>query len=355
MDANIDFLKWNTDNLPAGIQGLVTDLFSRIFPLGVTQEVTTPTGLWPGQSSSGLDHLYTDNPRKLSKVHTELRGSDHKLIKVTRYARSITMGSRYIRKRCYKDFDETEFREKISQISWLELYLCNDEEAVQILTSNLNRVLDQLAPVKTVQMRSKYAPWLSSETKVIMKERDAAQVQASDSNHPDDWRLFRNLRNHVTRRMRNEKASWERQRLDHSQNSSTNLWKNIKGWLNWKASGPPTQLYFEGSLINTPKGMATTMNRFFITKVNKLRQGIAASNADPLEMLRQTMSRRTCSFNLRPAHPDEILKKITNLKNSKSTGLDYIEFLFVFVFSCKAAALHSINSLTHSQSLKTLD
>ena len=111
MAADIDFLKWTSDILPAGIQALVSDLFSRIFLLGVSHVVTTPTRLWPGQPSSGLDQMYTNNPRKLSEVHTELRGSDHKLIKVTRFARSIKRGSRYVRKRCYKEFDETEFRE----------------------------------------------------------------------------------------------------------------------------------------------------------------------------------------------------------------------------------------------------
>ena len=351
MDANIDFLKWTSDSLPANIHTLVTDLFSRIFPLGVSQVVTTPTRLWPGQSSSGLDHLYTNNPEKLSQVHTELAGSDHKLLKVTRFAKSVKRSSRYVRKRCYKDFDETEFRKKVSELSWFELYLCDDvEKAVHLLTSNINRVLDQFAPVRTVQMRSRYAPWLSSETKAIMKERDAAQVQASYSNHPDDWRLFRNLRNTVTKRMRNEKASWERQRLDHAENTSTNLWRNIKGWLNWKSSGPPTQLFAEGSLITSPKGLATTMNRYFISKVNRLRQGIPDNNSDPLELLRQTMSRRNCSLHLRPVHPDEILKIITNLQNSKSTGLDYID-----TYTIKLIAHDILPAITHIVNLSIRD
>ena len=227
------------------------------------------------------------------------------------------------------------------------------EKAVQLLTSNINRVLDQFAPVRTVQMRSRYAPWLSSETKAIMKERDAAQVQASYSNHPDDWRLFRNLRNTVTRRMRNEKASWERQRLDHAENTSTNLWRNIKGWLNWKSSGPPTPSFAEGSLLNSPKGLATTMNtmnRYFISKVNRLRQGIPDNNSDPLELLRQTMSRRTCSLHLRPVHPDEILKIITNLQNSKSTGLDYID-----TYTIKLIAHDILPAITHIVNLSIRD
>ena len=115
MDANIDFLKWTKDNLPpsdstARLKPLIKDLFSDIFPLGVSQMVTTPTRFWPGQPPSGLDHLYTNSPGKLSEVHTELTGgSDHMLIKVTRFAKSIKKNARYVRKRCYKEFEESIF------------------------------------------------------------------------------------------------------------------------------------------------------------------------------------------------------------------------------------------------------
>ena len=326
MDANIDFLKWTSDTLQPGVKPLVNDLFSNIFPLGVSQMVNSPTRYWPGQPPSGLDHLYTNRPNKLSEVFSEHAGSDHKLIKVTRSAKSIARNSRYVRKRCYRDFDERKFREEVSRLSWHELYLCEDvEQAVYILTSSLNTILDQLAPVKTVQVRTRYAPWLSSETKAIIKERDAAQIHASGTQDPDDWRLYKNLRNTITRRMKKEKASWEKQRLDHAQNSSTNLWKNIKGWLNWKASGPPTQLFADGSLISSPKALATTMNRYFISKVDRLRQGIPRNNSDPLKVLRKTMADRSCSFHFKPVHPDNILEIIKGLRNSKATGLDYID------------------------------
>ena len=349
MDANIDFLKWTNDNLPpndstARLKPLINDLFSEIFPLGVSQMVTTPTRFWPGQPSSGLDHLYTNNPGKLSEVYTELSGgSDHRLIKVTRFAKSIKRNARYVRKRCYKGFDEEKFKDEVAKLSWYELYLCEDlDNAVRILTTSLTSILDRLAPVKTVQIRTRYAPWLSPETKAVMKERDAAQVQATQTQYADDWRLYRNLRNSVTSRMRQERASWEKQRLNYAENSSTNLWKNIKGWLNWKSSGPPTQLFSDGSLINTPEGLATTMNRFFINKVNRLRQGIPVNNSDPLKILRETMRNRSCNFTLSPVHPDEILKIIQNLKNSKSSGLDCLDTYII-----KLVSSHILPAITH--------
>ena len=62
MDANIDFLKWSTDNISSSdhthrLKPLIEELFSRIFPLGVSQMVNTPTRAWPGQPESGLDNL----------------------------------------------------------------------------------------------------------------------------------------------------------------------------------------------------------------------------------------------------------------------------------------------------------
>ena len=219
-----------------------------------------------------------------------------------------------------------------------------------MLPKKVTSILDQLAPVRTIQSRNRYAPWLSADTKISMKDRDSAQRKATQTQHPDDWRLYRNLRNTVTARMKLEKSSWQKQRLDHSQNSSTNLWKSIKTCLNWKSAGPPSQLFQDGVLINTPEGLATTMNRFFINKVERLRQSIPGSNIDPLSMLRETMSQRSCSFGFKAVHPDEVLKIIRNLKNSKATGIDEIDTYII-----KLAANDLVPAITHIINLSLRD
>ena len=109
MDANIDFLKWTRDDLPASdsthkLRPLIIQLFSKIFPHGVSQLVSTATRTWPGQADSGLDHIYTNKPEKLSEVKCEyMGGSDHKLLKIVRFSKSLQRGARYVRKRCFKN------------------------------------------------------------------------------------------------------------------------------------------------------------------------------------------------------------------------------------------------------------
>ena len=72
--------------------------------------VTVPTRSWPGTEDAGLDHLYTNQPEKLSNVITEFTGgSDHKLLRVTRYSKSLQQIARFIKKRVYKNFSPSEF------------------------------------------------------------------------------------------------------------------------------------------------------------------------------------------------------------------------------------------------------
>ena len=81
--------------------------------------------------------------------------------------------------------DVTSILTKISlltvrQLSWLEVYLSEDvDEAVHLLSKNLTNVLDEMAPLRTIQIRKNYNPFISKETKELMKARDKLQQLAS--------------------------------------------------------------------------------------------------------------------------------------------------------------------------------
>ena len=125
--------------------------------------------------------------------------SDHKLIKVTRFARSFRQNPRYIRKRIFKDFNDKKFQQKLEESNLDEILSCTDvNDATKILVDKISKVLDEMAPIKTIQTRTNYVPWLSEDTKGLQQERDDAQKKASHTDDPEDWRLFRSLRNLLT-------------------------------------------------------------------------------------------------------------------------------------------------------------
>ena len=337
MDANLDFLKWTNDSLPAGdstvrLKPLVDLLFQKILPHGVSQMVSVATRSWPGQDDAGLDHVYTNKPEKMSGVYAEFTGgSDHKLIQITRFSKSLQRNIRYVRKRAFKNFVGEDFKKAVQDLSWWDVYSSLDpEQATIILTSKLTAILDQMAPIRTIQVRKRYAPWLSDTTKKMILERNEAQRLAGQTKDQDDYRKYKSLRNQTTAKMRQEKKAWEQQKLCSNKNDPSALWKNVKSWLNWNNSGPPTKLFHNGQMISSPAGLAATMNSYFLGKVAGLRETIPEASSDPLSRLRESMADRQCNFSFQAVKPDDVLKAIKSLKNSKSTGTDYIDTYRVF-------------------------
>ena len=172
-DLNLCHLKWNQLDLPKTcishkLLSLRNELFDRIIPEGFCQLVTGHSFIRQGQEKSGLDHLYSNRVNKLSEValHTNA-GSDHKMIFVTRYSKSISHNVRYVKKRIFKNFNADGFRADVKLIScWACVYSCTSaSQAAANLSGKLSKALDRWAPVRKIQVRQNYKPWVSKETR----------------------------------------------------------------------------------------------------------------------------------------------------------------------------------------------
>ena len=303
-----------------------------------------PTRFWPNQQPTGLDHYFTSNPRKLSDIQVIANGSsDHRIIFATRFSRCISRKPRLIKKRSYKNCDAVQFLAAIRKISWWRIYSCNEiNVAVEILTEEITSILDKMAPIKLFQVRTNYAPWLTANTKTLMQQRDSAQKKANETNLDDDWRAYKGLRNRINNILKTEKKTWQSEKLKEAAGDVSKTWNSVKSWLGWSTGGPPTQLFENGLLLNKPSCLARCMNEFFINKVLNLRANLPPSNMNPLELLRNLMKNRKCSFYLKPVDPDEIEKIISGLKSTKSCGLDNIDS-----FVIKLAKNELVPAITH--------
>ena len=131
-DINLNHLDWcqpigSQSGQTRKLRPLIEQLFTRIFPHSISQCVTVPTRFMQGHLPTGLDHFYTNHPEKLSPVETRFCGSsDHKVIIATRFSKIVKKSARYIHKRCYKNFNVSEFLSDVSKISWWGVYQCNN-------------------------------------------------------------------------------------------------------------------------------------------------------------------------------------------------------------------------------------
>ena len=271
---NINHLDWAASSTRQSSQTrklkpLIEQLFNQILPHSVSQCVTVPTRFMHGQPETGIDHFYTNRPDKLSSIQTQFwGGSDHKLILATRYSKVIRNNVRYVKKRSYKNFNPNEFISEVEKIRWWGVYQTESVDlAVQLFSDKLTTILDQLAPIKTVQTRTRYAPWLSQSTKLLIEKRDQAQSRASRSKVQEDWNIFKRLRNQVTSKLRVEKSKWQQDKLKDSSGNPREQWQFVLGWLDWKTAKSPSQLFYSGRMINKPSEIADCQNDFFINKV----------------------------------------------------------------------------------------
>ena len=330
-DINLNFLEFWTEVSEASAhfnryRPLVHALLDHVIPHGFSQLITEVTRIQQNQTPALLDHLWTNKPDKLSNIQTFfVGGSDHKIISAIRHTKQSIRKPRIVKKRCFKKFNAEDFIEEVRKISWFEVYMTeNVELAVELLSGKITTILDKMAPIKTIQTRSNYAPWISEDTKNKIKKRNELQKKASETNLDSDWEKYKKQRNLINNILKTEKKSWQERKVVNLGSDTSSVWKNLKNWLGWNKGGPPSKLLDGGIIYTKPKDLARIMNKFFIDKVQNLRLNMTQNHGDPLRLLQILMRNRTCSFNFQPEHPDQILKILSNLKSSSSCGTDEI-------------------------------
>ena len=360
-DMNLDSAKLMGGSGPQ--QPLVDALLQQVVPLGATQcapaATWTPQGGQRGQPS-GLDHHWTNRPDKLSEVEALVIGqSDHKLISAVRHTKVVLSGHKYVRKRCYKNFESGKFLEEVKNIQWWPVYQCEDvDRAVELFTVALTSILDTMAPVRKIQQRRRYAGWLSEDTRKQMEARDLAMARFARSRLQEDWEVARQHRNRVNRLLKSEKCRHTREKVRQCEEvqDSGRIWQNIRSYIGWGGTGgAPTQLTnTAGQLLTSPAAMAEEQNTFYVNKVKKIREKLP-QRGDPTALLRRIMESRPrprpAGLSLSSATPETVDKIIRKMKNSKASGLDYIDTRIL-----KMARPHIVPALTHivNLSLSTL-
>ena len=100
-------------------------------------------------------------------------------------------------------------------------------------------VVDTHAPLRTKRVRSKRSPWITSELKKRMHERDIMKLKAIRSKNPQDWGEFKRLRNKVNCKIKIAKESYYKQSFTEHKNDSRRTWQTINWNLHLAKVTPP--------------------------------------------------------------------------------------------------------------------
>ena len=235
-------------------------------------------------SMSIIDHVYTNARFRCSDVEvTSFGDSDHDIISYTRYSKNPPVPARLICKRSYKNFDSSKFLADIEKIDWSEVYTCIDpEEATKCFTRKFRSVLNAHAPWTRIQQRKAFSPWITTETKEMMKQRDLWKQRAKQLAELSEvacpvqihaWGQYKQLRNQVNNRKKTDERAYKSQKVSEVADSPDLVWKKAKNFMGWKSQGVPAQIKVGNDLITSAKKIANLLNNFFVNKVETIRKG----------------------------------------------------------------------------------
>ena len=261
-------------------------------------------------------------------IKIRLKGTDNKPVEIL--------------SRNKNNFDSVIFKNRVKEIDWNELFeQTNVNVACDLFSQPLVKILDEMAPLQKIQIRKSFTPWVSDDTKNIMKLRDETRTKAVNSSQEEDWILYRALRNKCTAEVVRDKNKYNTKKYEtfEENNDVKNLYKHVKNQMGWLKSGPPTSIRLENGMERRPQSIANILNKFYQDKVKNLNMKLPVTNLDPLKVLRAALERwgsktdQIKTLKLHPVTRSHTLKLIKKLGNSTSFGLDGIDAISLKVIA----------------------
>ena len=331
-DMNLDYLRWA--NPEQHLIQMVEYTQDIVEIAGFTQLIQNYTRSWRNQADSLLDHVWSNCDNKIVRHFNEKRGdSDHNVVGVDVSCSEIKSGGFNVKKRRWKNFKKETFQKLVKDTNWNDiLEEVNTDIANSMFEDRYCAILNSIAPMCTVQTRTHYNKWISSETKSEMILREELRLKARHTNLDTDWIIYRQKKNLCTRLQKSDKAKSLRQLFDRIEieNDSAALHSSTRALLGLKRSEPPRCFKIHGRVIRKQKDLAETQSTYYHDKVSEIRSSLPRVNQDPLLYLKRSFDRwfppgGRPKFQLKQTNTKEVLEMICNLKNSHSFGRDLID------------------------------
>ena len=291
-DVNLDYKKWTTPDF-SQLQ-MITDTKNSLEAGGFFQLIDDVTRTWPGQVDSLIDHFWTNDPQKIINVSNVVRAvGDHNMISASIRMKGSDTRRLDTRKRSYKNFDLSLYRQKLEMENWSEIYDISDVDlANDFLESRIVKTLDDMCPYRTIQYRTDCKTWLTDDTKEKMRVRDETRELARVTNDPDNWKLYRTQRNEVNRQVnRDIKAHYDNIYERHHQNNDVGAtYRTAKNQVGWSKNTSPTSFLQDGNKITDPQAMADLQMKVFSDKTDKLIRELPPPTMDPCSVLRKSLN-----------------------------------------------------------------
>ena len=277
-------------------------------------------------SATLIDLIFTNKKENIVKsgvIHLGI--SDHSLIFAVRkfFTPKSRQNARYVRN--FKNFNATVFLNDLSQIPWENVAQYeNPNSCWQLWKSFYLQILDRHAPFRCMRIRANSLPWITPNIKNLMKARDFHKKKAVKFNSQVHWAKYKDTRNKVNSELYKAKKRYFCDKFEDCAQTKDpkQSWHHINHLLgrNFKSNNIP-QLKIGDTIISDNLMIAEAFNDFFVSIGPKLSAEIVH---DAQDLSENPSTSPVTLFTLSEISEYEVFLLLSNLKTSKSTGMDSI-------------------------------
>ena len=180
-------------------------------------------------------------------------------------------------------------------------------------------IVNKHAPLRTTRVRARGSPWITSELKKQMHDRDILKLRAIRSKNPNDGVHFKRQRNKVNSATRLAKQVYYQNMLNEHKGDSRKTWQIINELSSRNfVETSVKQLNVNEQSVTAPAEIAHEFNRYFATIGPKLASDIPSSDGNSyLNYLTSTDK----EFQFRPTSTNEVFPLLNKLKNQRQSAL----------------------------------
>ena len=204
-DFNVNFLATKND----GSRALKRKLLSFTSMFNLEQLIDKPTRITEN-SSTLIDLLFANNNHRIvasGVLHVNL--NDHSLIYCVVKAGVRRTPGRVIEYRSFKTYSKQSF---LLDLEHVNFDLVDKEQDINVAVNKGNQlftnVADLHAPIKKLRTKGIQTPWLTTDLRNAMQDRDYHHRKAVKSNSPFHWIMYKKIKCYVNTNVKKCKAEY---------------------------------------------------------------------------------------------------------------------------------------------------
>ena len=222
------------------------------------------------------------------------------------------------------------------------------DEEVEVWDRIFREVLDEHCPVKSINVRANYTPWLNDEIKHLKNELKKKKEEREDLYNQELEREIMQTASDLKSKFKTAEDSWRTEEARKIDGDQPKTWRSVTQWLGWKTVGSPLKLRdpSKGGMVSFGvKRNCEIMNEFYIKKVKDIKENLERRDGNPCKHLENMIRSSNRKFSLKTVLPEEVLETASRMKKKPSMGCDDVPadlFLLALPYMLSAVT-HIIN------------